>query len=133
MGVISKLLVVTSVSTNYSKFIFLLFMSAVLLCVGCDEKKYVVTVNVINKSSETISDLSISIYGKKHKLGTLKIGGEAEFKYEVGPETEYKIEWIVGDGELITNNLGYVTRGMNKYDQILIRDGAAEFSIKEFY
>lgn len=107
--------------------IFSLFLS------GCDPKDRTVTVSIKNDSENLIKTIKVSIYEEPYVINDLKPGEEHIFNYAIRSETSYDIEWIDHAGSHVARNVGYVTRGMNKHDEISIGDNGIKFSIKEFY
>lgn len=77
---------------------------------------------LLNKASESISRVSISICGQTIRMSEIQFGGTAQGSYEVTSDSHYTISVEFYSGKKIQKDIGYVTRGMNFWHEITITD-----------
>lgn len=108
-----------------------IFLLVILSSLGCDAQDEEVTVIVSNHTEDSIPWISISVYGESYIVRDLDPSSDYSFRYFPSYETSYRIEWTDGLGARSTERVGYISRGWNMYDEIVITSDGIKYSMKQ--
>ena len=104
-----------------------LLLSVAFLAAGCtskDEGKF----NVVNKATEPIDQLEISICGQTSKFSNLKPGDVVSGSYGVKADSHFTIVGQFKSGKKINKEDGYVTNGFDYSHEIEV--GESDVAVK---
>lgn len=99
---------------------FLFALTSLLFVLACTE--YSGRVILVNKSSDIISQATVSICDQVMKFYDINPNNSKEDGYRVRSDSHYLIEVKFKSGKTIKRETGYVTNGMNVYHKITITD-----------
>lgn len=111
---------------------FLLILLMLHILNGCISHEYWINAHVINKTSQEIGFLEVEIYDKSYVIRNLTVGSRFSFKYKPIGDAHYTISYGESDSQYVIQNIGYVTRGMNLEDEIIIYSDRIDFSIVRY-
>jgi len=97
--------------------IFLIFFTASRLF-GANQGE----VNIVNRSSLEVVSGELEVCGQKFKFDKLKQGTAIPIKFKITSDSDYRIDVQFGSGKNLAEKIGYVTRGFDVKDEILIKD-----------
>lgn len=83
---------------------------------------------LLNKSSETITEATVSICGQTLTFERVQSGGSVNGTYTVTSDSHFTIHVEFEDGSEMTKEIGYVTYGMNFWHQIAITESNIEIT-----
>lgn len=75
-----------------------------------------------NQSGKQISSLSLWVCDQSLDLGSLAPGAIAGSTYTVSCESHYTVRAVFSSGEILTEEMGYVTGGLDIFDLFVIRE-----------
>jgi hypothetical protein len=76
--------------------------------------------SIMNKSTETITDVSVTICHQTYKFKTLQPAASITQSYEVTGDSNFTVSAQTQSGNTITASDGYVTNGMDFRHEIIV-------------
>lgn len=80
---------------------------------------------VVENETSQVVDVGVGIYEREYWARGLSPGGSFSFEFEPGADAQYEVEATLGSGARYTQELGYVTSGVNVHHRVSLGDKAA--------
>ena len=77
-------------------------------------------VRVHNRSGVTVSRLELSVGKNVFRVSTLINESILEILFPINGESGFKVKAFLASGKVLENEIGYVTRGINSSDEIVV-------------
>ncbi|MBN1493421.1 MAG: hypothetical protein JW938_04675 [Candidatus Omnitrophica bacterium] len=97
------------------------FLSICFCIAGCFNS-YDGNVTIKNVSSKNIQKVTIEVCKQNYKLEDISRGASKEVNYEVKADSHYTVKVIFDDSSVLSDEIGYVTSGMDFNDTIVVTD-----------
>ncbi len=84
---------------------------------------------LVNNFEQEITSGSVEVCKKKYIFGTLKPGETYKIEFKVTSESGYKLSVQLASGELLTEEIGYVSGGIDTNATIIMKDNKFNFKL----